>query len=178
MIIVPVWKKLRSSWQQRRREKSSYLMRIGHLQGCIIQRGVIHLASDMNNGPCFCASKWRYKWTDNTIVTYSCNSIFSRHQQILKNSKVRWIILTQISYLLTLPTYFRRPSSSHSDPYTFKYFWEFLKGLSHFLMSKSRLLWTTTLTPLHLLLAITMFTALLPPTGLPLYPAGLVHKKM
>ena len=103
--------------------------------------------------------------TDDKVVTYSCNSIFSRPQQIVKNSKIRLIILTQISYLLTLPTYFRRPSASHSDPHTFKYFWEFPKGLSHFLMNKSRLLWTTTLTPPHLLLAITMFIALLPPTG-------------
>lgn len=56
--------------------------------------------------------------TDNKIVTYSCNSIFSRPQQIVKNSKMRLIILTQILNLLTLPTYFRRPFSiSFRSPY-------------------------------------------------------------
>lgn len=54
MIIVHAQKKVRSRWQQGSREKSNYLVRIGYLQGCIIQRDVITIDYDMNDAPCVC----------------------------------------------------------------------------------------------------------------------------
>lgn len=44
-------------------------MRIGDLQGYIIQRDVIHTDNDANDASCICASKQKlypkkYKWTD------------------------------------------------------------------------------------------------------------------
>lgn len=60
MIIAHVQKKVRSREQPGSREKSNFSLenrlesRIGYLQDCITQRGVITRNYDMNNVPCVC----------------------------------------------------------------------------------------------------------------------------